>query len=67
MKNAEMKTPTHYDSAIQPLAFIEANHLTFSEGCIIKYVCRHRQKNGRADLVKAAHYLQMLMDREYPA
>jgi hypothetical protein len=61
-----MKTPAHYNSAIQPIDFIEQNKLTFSEGCIIKYVCRHRQKNGREDLEKAAHYLQMLIEREYP-
>ncbi len=61
-----MKTPPHYDTAIQSIDFIEANHLTFSEGCIIKYVCRHRVKNGREDLEKAMHYLQMLIEREYP-
>jgi len=59
------KTPPHYDTSIQPIDFIEANKLTFSEGCIIKYVCRHREKNGCEDLEKAMHYLQMIIEREY--
>ena len=62
----EMTTPTHYDDPIQPVDFIEANKLTFSEGCVVKYVCRHRRKNGRADLEKAIHYLQLIIAREYP-
>ena len=37
---------THYQTEIQPWDFIEANSLTFLEGNVIKYVCRHRAKNG---------------------
>lgn len=56
----------HYkDMPIQPVEFIHANDIPFIEGSIIKYVCRHRSKNGREDLKKAAHFLQMLIEMEY--
>ncbi|MCC8175137.1 MAG: DUF3310 domain-containing protein [Bacteroidales bacterium] len=57
----------HYTRlAIQPIDFILGNNLGFCEGNVIKYVCRHRRKNGRQDLEKAIHYLQMLIAHEYP-
>ena len=54
----------HYQTEIQPWDFIEANKLTFIEGNIVKYVCRHRQKNGLRDLEKAKHYLEKLIEVE---
>jgi hypothetical protein len=57
----------HYSKmSIQPVDFIEENGLTFLEGNVIKYVVRHRDKHGKQDLEKAMHYLQMLIEREYP-
>lgn len=54
---------THYEEmAIQPNEFIVANNLGWYEGNVIKYVCRHRKKNGVADLKKAAHYLELLIE-----
>jgi len=56
----------HYkDFAIQPIEFIYKNNLAFCEGNIIKYVCRHRKKNGIEDLRKAKHYLEILAELEY--
>ena len=54
----------HYQTEIQPWDFIESNRLTFIEGNIVKYVCRHRQKNGLRDLEKAKHYLEKLIEIE---
>jgi hypothetical protein len=51
--------------AIQPTKFIYRNNLNFIEGNVIKYVCRHREKNGKDDLEKAIHYLQLLIEYEY--
>jgi len=34
---------------------------------VVKYVCRHRSKNGRQDIEKAIHYLQLLLEWEYAA
>ena len=58
-----MRTPDHYDYNIQPVDFILANDIPFCEGNVIKYVCRWKLKNGRDDLMKAKHYLQMIIDR----
>lgn len=58
--------PAHYtDCAIQPIDYIWANNLNFLEGSVIKYVTRHKAKNGKEDLEKAIYFLQMLIDREY--
>ena len=57
----------HYKGLkIQPIEFIQCNQLNFCEGNAIKYVCRHRNKNGAEDIKKAIHYLEMLLDIEYP-
>lgn len=57
-----MRTPDHYDYKIQPVEFILANNIPFCEGNVIKYICRWKLKNGRQDLEKAKHYIQMLID-----
>jgi len=51
----------HYAAAIQPVDFIVANNIPFREGNIIKYVFRHASKGGLEDLLKARHYLDMLI------
>jgi len=55
----------HYKTAIQPIQFIHANKLPFIEGNVVKYVTRHRNKNGREDIEKAIHYLELLLELEY--
>ena len=55
----------HYKGfVIQPVEFIYKNNIPFVEGNIIKYVCRHREKNGIQDLQKARQYLDMLIELE---
>ena len=57
----------HYKSmAIQPSEFINRNNIPFAEGNAIKYLCRHKQKNQKEDLLKAKHYIDMAIDRDYP-
>ena len=57
----------HYkDMKVQPSYFIHANGLGFLVGNVIKYVCRYKNKNGLQDLLKARHYIDMLIDAEYP-
>lgn len=50
---------------IQPTEFIYKNDVPFIEGNIIKYVMRHRDKNGIEDLKKAKHYIDLLIQFEY--
>ena len=52
----------HYRTEIQPWDFIVANDLGYLEGNIIKYVSRYKKKGGMADLLKAQHYLQKLIE-----
>ena len=57
----------HYKSmVIQPSEFINKNNLPFAEGNAIKYLCRHKQKNQKEDLLKAKHYIDMAIERDYP-
>jgi hypothetical protein len=55
----------HYKLPIQPIDFIYENNLGYIEGNVIKYVTRHRAKNGAEDLLKAIHYLELLIEKEY--
>lgn len=55
----------HYkDKAIQPWDYITGNGLAYLEGCIVKYISRHREKGGLEDLHKAKHYLDKLIEVE---
>lgn len=55
----------HYkDLKIQPVEFIHANGIGYFEGNVIKYVSRWRSKGGLADLEKARHYIDMLIELE---
>ena len=57
---------SHYaEMTIQPIEFITANGLDFLQGNIIKYICRHRNKNGADDIKKAIHYCELLLQMEY--
>ena len=51
---------------IQPSEFINKNNIPFAEGNAIKYLCRHKQKNKKEDLLKAKRYIDMAIDRDYP-
>ena len=57
---------SHYKKMkIQPSEFVIANELLFPEGNVIKYICRHRYKNGKEDLEKAIHFIEMIIERDY--
>jgi len=56
----------HYKKMkIQPSKFVIENELLFPEGSVIKYICRHRFKNGKEDLLKAIHFIEMIIERDY--
>ncbi len=55
----------HYkELAIQPVEFIHANGIGYMEGNVIKYVTRWKAKGGLADLEKAKHYIELLIELE---
>jgi hypothetical protein len=56
----------HYkDLAIQPVEFIYKNKMDYLSGNVIKYISRHKSKNGAEDVKKAIHYCQLILLMEY--
>jgi hypothetical protein len=57
----------HYKKyVVQPsLKFINKNKILFAEGNAIKYICRHQDKGKKQDLLKAIHYIEMIIERDY--
>jgi hypothetical protein len=63
--NGKQVSGNHYkDKEIQPWDYIYANNLGYFEGNCVKYVSRWRDKGGVADLRKAIHYLEKLIELE---
>ena len=61
----KQESGNHYkDKGIQPIVYIHANNLGFCEGNVVKYVTRWREKGGVADLRKAIHYIELLIQLE---
>jgi hypothetical protein len=57
---------SHYKRyKIQPSIFINENKILFAEGNAIKYICRHQDKGKKQDILKAIHYLEMILERDY--
>ncbi len=56
----------HYKSMkIQPMEYALANDLNLAQGNVVKYVSRYKAKNGKEDLEKAIHCIQLLIEHEY--
>ena len=48
---------SHYKNGkIQPIEYSERNNLSTCQGNIVKYITRHKEKNGVDDLAKVVHY-----------
>ena len=57
---------SHYQNfKIQPSKFVIENELLYPEGCVIKYILRHRLKGKKQDLEKAIHFIEMIIERDY--
>jgi hypothetical protein len=41
------------------------NKLLYPEGCAIKYIIRHQDKGKKQDLLKAVHFIEMIIERDY--
>lgn len=56
----------HYkDQGPQHVEFCQMNRIPWCESCALKYILRHRRKNGREDLEKAIHYIEFIMGLDY--
>ena len=57
---------SHYrQGTIQPIEYINANNLNFDEGNAVKYITRHRYKNGKQDILKAIDYCTYILQHQY--
>jgi hypothetical protein len=65
MPTKSMVGGAHYLLPIQPIEYIHANNLPFMEGNIVKYITRHRSKNGAEDIKKIIHYCELILEMEY--
>ena len=56
----------HYVSCdIQPADYAIANGFNYYECLVLRYLSRHRKKNGKQDLKKAIHCLELLIENQY--
>jgi hypothetical protein len=57
---------SHYtECGIQPADYAMANGFNYYESFALKYLTRHRRKNGAEDIRKSIHCLQLLLEAEY--
>ena len=56
----------HYKGVkVEHWDFVRMHNIQYMEAQIIKYVMRHRYKNGKEDIEKAKHFLDKLLEQEY--
>jgi hypothetical protein len=75
MKKKTLNSNSSYDKQIggshylkykiQPSKFVIENKLLFPEASVIKYMVRHQDKDGKKDLLKAIHFIEMIIERDY--
>lgn len=52
----------HYSNGWEVGEFITNQNLSFYEGCIVKYICRYKNKDGLKDLLKVQDYLNKVIE-----
>ena len=56
----------HYKNLkIQPMQYALENKLDYAQANVVKYVTRHKEKNGKEDLLKAIHNLELMIEFYY--
>lgn len=57
---------SHYkDMKVQPMFFSLENKLDACQHTAIKYIVRHASKNGKEDLIKAKHCIDLMLEYYY--
>lgn len=57
---------SHYKKlAIQPMEYALKNKLDYAQANVVKYVTRHADKNGKEDLLKAIHNIELMIEHYY--
>ena len=56
----------HYKNLkIQPMQYALENKLDYAQANVVKYVTRHKEKNGKEDLLKAIHNIELMIEFYY--
>ena len=64
VKSKDKINPEYYiGTKIQVSDFIHEFNLDYFQGNIVKYVVRHKQKNGIEDYEKALHCIELLIEQ----
>lgn len=61
----ELSKDRYSTFGIQPVDYAFENNLDFFQGSVVKYITRHKIKDGIEDIKKAMHFCVMLAEREY--
>ena len=57
---------SHYKNLkIQPMQYALENKLDYAQANVVKYVTRHADKNGKEDLLKAIHNIELMIEFYY--
>ena len=65
-EESEQVGGNHYAQlGIEPRKIIKENKLNFNEGNVLKYLLRHKNKNGAEDIKKAIQYLEFILEDTY--
>ena len=57
---------SHYKNLkIQPMQYALENKLDYAQANVVKYVTRHKDKNGKEDLLKAIHNIELMIEFYY--
>lgn len=64
--NAKQIGGKHYQRGIQHWDYVLSKNIPYLEAQVIKYVERWDHKNGLQDLEKAGHFLQKLIEHNFP-
>lgn len=57
---------SHYKGLkIQPMQYALENKLDYAQANVVKYVTRHADKNGKEDLLKAIHNIELMIEFYY--
>ena len=66
MASQRQTAGNHYVACgIQPRDYARANNFVYEEVLALRYLTRHRQKNGKQDLLKLIHCIELLIEAEY--
>lgn len=63
---AKQEGGSHYKNLkIQPMQYALENKLDYAQANVVKYVTRHADKNGKEDLLKAIHNIELMIEFYY--